>query len=68
MYIRLDRAILFVEQEKIEPPVHEYFQTSQGRTQGLQFHAFVITGRIAGIGATVSVYDCKVCENVLNNK
>ena len=26
MYIGLDRAILFVEQEKIEPPVREYLQ------------------------------------------
>jgi Xaa-Pro aminopeptidase len=26
LYIGLDRAILFVEQEKIEPPVYEYLQ------------------------------------------
>lgn len=26
MYIGLDRAILFVEQEKVEPPVREYLQ------------------------------------------
>ena len=26
LYIGLDRAILFIDQEKIEPPVHEYLQ------------------------------------------
>ena len=26
LYIGLDRAILFVEQEKIEPPVREYLE------------------------------------------
>ena len=36
LYIGLDRAILFVEQEKIEPPVRKQVPPkSQGRAQGL---------------------------------
>jgi Xaa-Pro aminopeptidase len=64
MYIGLDRVILFVEQEKIEPPVREYLQNLRVELRDYDGFWYFLRTREWGKGKVrtyrISLSDCGI--------
>ncbi len=70
LYIGLDRAILFVEQDKIEPPVREYLQNLRVELRDYNGIWSFLRTREWGEGkvrtASISLSDCDIDRFIMD--